>query len=126
MESHAKQIWSGWSGPIVAAAAILPLAAPVFLVLMTVPRLRAQQQAAQSSAAPAAKPQSLEAMEAAGVRMSFDAASVKPNNSGGRFASNIGPLYPGAPYSPTGGFFSATNANLAVPILFAYDLVSCN
>ena len=65
---------------------------------------------------------SLEEMEVKGVKMSFDVASVKPNNSGGRFASNIGPLYPGAPYSPTGGFFSATNVNLAVLIMFAYDL----
>src|SRR5580704_16356494 len=67
---------------------------------------------------------SLEEMEAKGVKMSFDVASVKPNNSGGRFASNIGPLYPGAPYSPTGGFFSATNVNLAVLIMFAFDLDS--
>ena len=65
---------------------------------------------------------SLEEMEAKGVKMSFDVASVKPNNSGGRFASNIGPLYPGAPYSPTGGFFSATKVNLAMLIMFAYDL----
>ena len=67
---------------------------------------------------------SLEEMEAKGVKMSFDVASVKPNNSGGRFASNIGPLYPGAPYSPTGGFFSATKVNLAMLIMFAYDLDS--
>jgi uncharacterized protein (TIGR03435 family) len=67
---------------------------------------------------------SLEEMEAKGVKMSFDVASVKPNNSGGRSASNVGPLYPGAPYSPTGGFFSATNVRLAVLITFAYGLDS--
>lgn len=43
---------------------------------------------------------SLEEMEAKGVKMSFDVASVKPNNSGGRFASNIGPLIPGLPIPP--------------------------
>jgi hypothetical protein len=58
---------------------------------------------AQSGATQSSTTQSLEAKGSAGVKMAFDVASVKPNNSGGRFASNIGPLYPGAPYTPTGG-----------------------
>jgi uncharacterized protein (TIGR03435 family) len=118
MESHAKQIWSGWSSPIVAAAAILPLAAPVFLVLMTVPRLGAQAQAA-----PAAKPQSLEAMEAAGVKMSFDVVSVKPSNPAGRPYANLSRA-PGAVLTPTGGLFSATNLPLVSYVWLAYDLSS--
>jgi uncharacterized protein (TIGR03435 family) len=90
------------------------------LCFMTLYGSVAAAQQPERSATPA--PQSLEEMEARGVKISFDVASVKPTTSGGRFVSNIGPLYPGAPYSPTGGFFSATNANLAVLIMFAYDL----
>ena len=55
---------------------------------------------AQSAATQSSTTQSLQAKESAGVKMAFDVASVKPNNSGGRFASNIGPLYPGAPFPP--------------------------
>ncbi len=66
-------------------------------------------------------------MGAAGIKMSFDAASVKPNNSGdpnSRGTANIGGLYRGAPFSPPGGLFSATNESLATYIMFAYDLTS--
>ena len=92
------------------------------LCLIALGALVAAAQQPQRSAA--LSTESLEEMEAKGVTMSFDVASVKPNNSGGRFASNIGPLYPGAPYSPTGGLFSATNVKLPVLIMFAYDLDS--
>ena len=90
------------------------------LFVMTLCALLSAAQQPQPSAALSTG--SLEDMEAKGFKMSFDVVSVKPNNSGGRFTSNIGPLYPGASYSPTGGFFSATNANLALLIMFAYDL----
>jgi len=114
MRNHPKkEALNAWRNLFLATGGV------VALVVSGVLTAWAQSAATQSSAT-----QSLEAREAAGVKMAFDVASVKPNNSGGRFASNIGPLYPGAPYSPTGGFFSATNVNLAVLIMFAYDLDS--
>ena len=114
MSNHVGEALNGRRKLLLAAAGVAALAVPLAVGVLTAPRLQAQAPAAQS----------LEAMEAAGVKMAFDVASVKPNNSGGRFASNIGPLYPGAPYTPTGGFFSATNVKLADLILFAYDLDS--
>jgi uncharacterized protein (TIGR03435 family) len=60
-------------------------------------------------------------METAGVKMSFDVASVKPNQSSGRGNSNV-PLAPGGVSPPNGGFFSATNNPLLAYIGFAYDL----
>jgi uncharacterized protein (TIGR03435 family) len=106
---------------VLSTAKIAPLIVLLFVGVLAAPAL-AQSAPGHPQANPAPAAQSLEAMEAAGVKMAFDVASLKPNNSGGQFASNIGPLYPGAPYSPTGGFFSATNVNLAVLVLFAYDL----
>ncbi len=114
MSNHVGETLKVWRKLLLATAGVAAVAMPIVVGVLTAPRPLAAQSAA--------KPQSLEAMEAAGVKMSFDVASVKPNNSGGRFASNIGPLYPGAPYSPTGGFFSATKVNLAMLIMFAYDL----
>jgi uncharacterized protein (TIGR03435 family) len=52
--------------------------------------------------------------------LAFEAASVKPNNSG-TANSNI-PLGPGSTYSPTGGLFAA-NQPLVLYILFAYNLL---
>src|ERR1700722_7360199 len=81
----------------------------------------------QSTSFQAPAAQSLKAMEAAGIKMSFEAASVKPNNSGN--ANNRGPGSLGGPYSgpyipPPGGLFSATNTTLFDYIRFAYDLTS--
>ena len=88
---------NGWRKLFLATAGVASLAVPIVAGLLTAPR----QLAAQS----AAVPQSLEEMEAKGVKMSFDLVSVKPNNSDGRFASNIGPLYPGLPTPPPEVFF---------------------
>jgi hypothetical protein len=83
----------------VAALAILTVAgAPIAPIW-------ARSTAAQSPAASTSAPQSLEAMEAAGIKMSFDVASVKLNTSGVPARSNA--LGSGAAF-PTGGLFSAT------------------
>jgi uncharacterized protein (TIGR03435 family) len=79
--------------------------------------LRAQVPTAQSPATPAA--QTLGEMESAGIKMSFDVASVKLNTSGGSARSNV--LGPGAAF-PTGGLFSATNFRLQSYLTWAYDL----
>jgi hypothetical protein len=51
----------------------------------------------------------------------FDVASVKPNKSDREQHSNV-PLGTGTLYSPTGGFFSATNVPLSRYISFAYRI----
>jgi uncharacterized protein (TIGR03435 family) len=90
-------------------------------MMLCTPLLGAQSTASEPTAH---APQSLAEMEAEGVNLSFDVASVKLNNSGGRTVANIGLLFPGATYTPTGGPFSATNEPVDSLIMFAYDLGS--
>jgi len=81
---------------------------------------------APAGESPAAQPAtrmprpSLAEMEAAGVRMAFDVASVKPDRSGAPAYSRF-PLGPGDGYTP-GGFFTASNQPLIVYLRFAYKL----
>jgi uncharacterized protein (TIGR03435 family) len=75
--------------------------------------LRAQSAAGQ---APAGDP-----LKAAGDKLAFDVASVKPNTSGGESNSNF-PLGPGDVYAPNGGYFSATGFSLGSYIAFAYKV----
>jgi uncharacterized protein (TIGR03435 family) len=87
------------------------------------PSLRAQSaggQSATTKAATAQSPlgQSLEEMEAAGVKMSCNVTSVKLNKSGGPEHSNIR----GYSAPPTGGLFSATNFPLWRYLAWAYDI----
>jgi bla regulator protein blaR1 len=56
---------------------------------------------------------------AAGGKMAFDVASVKPNKSTNRPTSNV-PMSPDDVYAPTGGLFSATHSPLMVYMRFAY------
>lgn len=65
--------------------------------------------------------QSLAEMAAAGVRMAFDVASVKPNMSDAPAGSRF-PLGPGDAYVPDGDLFSATNQALIAYMRFAYKL----
>jgi uncharacterized protein (TIGR03435 family) len=60
---------------------------------------------------------------AAGGKMAFDVASVKRNKQSSDlpFSTNI-PLGPGDYFTPTGGFFTATNIYLFNYILFAYKV----
>ena len=105
--------------------------AAIAALLLVAPALPAQAQSGetQSSASQpialavqaTAAPQSLEDLEAAGTKISFDVASVKPNKAGGRSHSNIS-LTPGATFYPTGGLFSATNLPLVAYLAFAYDV----
>jgi uncharacterized protein (TIGR03435 family) len=66
--------------------------------------------------------ESLQTREAAGVKMSFDVASVKLNNAGDRGGHANVPLGPGVPFRRTGGLFSVTNNPLPPIIAWAFDL----
>lgn len=83
-----------------------------FLFVCLVFAALTQAGGSQSTSGPAAGSQSLQAMEAAGVKMSFDAASVKLNNPGDRGGHANVPLAPGAAFSRTGGLFSVANVPL--------------
>jgi uncharacterized protein (TIGR03435 family) len=121
MTGHAE-----WKSLFLATAAIVALAAPVFLGFTTVPRLQARAPSAQSPAAP-------QWQIDAGGKMSFDVASVKRNKSGPqpspifRSASGDFPhsnvfLGPGEAYVPTGGLFAGTNLSLGDYMSFAFKI----
>src|SRR5579872_3638391 len=112
METRATGTPNGWTGTFLATLGVEVLALALILGGLNEPRLRAQSPVNPSPAIQAA--QSLKEMEAAGVKMSFDVASVKPNNSGGPHSDNIGGFFRGAVYSPTGGLFSATSYTLVI------------
>lgn len=86
----------------------------VFAVLA--PPAKAQSAPSQSPTA-----QTLQAMEAAGTKKSFDVTSVKLDKSGEPAHTNV-PMAPNAPYPPTGGLFSATNFRLQTYLAWAYGL----
>ena len=77
MGSHAGRTRNSWKKYLLVTAGVAALA--VFGAL-TGPLL-AQSSASQSPATSAPTAQSLEAMEAAGIKMEFDVASVKQNKS---------------------------------------------
>jgi bla regulator protein blaR1 len=89
-----------------AAAGFAALAVPVAVGVLTAPRLLAQS---------AADPNW---QSAAGEKMAFDVASVKPNPTPGRPTSNVYLI--GDAYAPTGGLFSATNTPLMNYMRFAF------
>lgn len=96
------------------------------LVIFSAPLAHSQsgvsQPAVKSVSAPqAVQDQSLNAMEAAGVKMSFDAASLKVNDTGRGEHSNV-PLGPGAAFARTGGLFSAANEPFTQIFAWAFDL----
>jgi uncharacterized protein (TIGR03435 family) len=107
----------------ITTAAIVALAS--LLTLLTTPSLMAQAPAGQSSIQSTARqaPQSLTDVKAAGIRIAFDVASVKPNMSNVPGYSRF-PMGPGDAYVPNGAFFSATNQALIVYLRFAYKLGS--
>ena len=59
--------------------------------------------------------------KAAGGKMSFDVASVKPNVSSDRSSDNNVPIF-GERYPENGGLYSAKNTALSLYIAFAYKL----
>ena len=63
-------------------------------------------------------------MAAQAWALEFDVASVKQNKSGGNQVNSNVPLGPGDVYTPTGGFFKATNVPLILYIAFAYKLMA--
>ncbi len=115
MSNRVKETRSDWRNGVLSTSRIAVQAALLFMMgLIIAPRSRAQTPTGQSPV------QSLEAMQAAGIKMSFDVASVKPNKSDEPRHTNV-PLF-GNPVPPAGGLFSATNTPLIEYIWFAYDL----
>jgi uncharacterized protein (TIGR03435 family) len=90
--------------------------------VLTAPRLQAQSPASQSAATQGA--QSAEAMEAAGVKMSFDVASVKLNVSASRSSQANPPAFFNLDTAdvPTTGLLSLTNVGLRPMLAFAFKL----
>ena len=62
------------------------------------------------------------AVAASAQTLSFDVASIKPNNADPRTANSNFPPGPGDVYVPNGGYLNATNFPLFLYILFAYKL----
>jgi uncharacterized protein (TIGR03435 family) len=108
MRNHVKETRGSWRNRILPTAAIVALAVPVFLGLMTASRLQAQSPTGRSPAA-------------AEEKLAFEVGSVKTNKSNDPPYSNV-PLGRGGIYTPTGGLFSATNWPLIAYILFAYNV----
>jgi uncharacterized protein (TIGR03435 family) len=100
-------------------AKFAPLALAVMVIVALTALVWSQSAASQSPTTQDAR--SLEVMEAAGVKMTFDVASVKPNKSSDRPNSNVR-IEPGDVSPPNGGLFSATNLLLIAYITFAYNL----
>jgi uncharacterized protein (TIGR03435 family) len=76
-----------------------------------------------AAAAPAVAPaiKVPEWQKAAGGKMEFDVASVRPSGPDAKIKMNF-PLGPGDVYSPTGGILSATDLPLIAYIAFAYKI----
>jgi uncharacterized protein (TIGR03435 family) len=101
MKEHFGIALSGRKKCLLAAAAVAAVAVPLFVGVLTAPRLLAQDW-----------------QTAAGGKMAFDVASVKRTQTRGRPTSNV-PLI-GDAYAPTGGLFSATNTSLMNYMRFAF------
>ncbi len=106
MSNHVGQTLNGWRKLFLAAAAVATLAVPPVAGVLTAPRLLFQLAVVPDWQA------------AAGSKMAFDVASVKPTQTRGRPTSNV-PLI-GEAYAPTGGLFSATNTSLMNYMRFAF------
>jgi bla regulator protein BlaR1 len=98
-KEHFGVALSGRKKCLLATAAVAAVAVP--LVVGVAPRLLARDWET-----------------AAGGKMAFDVASVKPTKTRGRPTSNV-PLI-GDAYAPTGGLFSATNTSLMNYMRFAF------
>ena len=72
---------------------------------------------------PAGQAPAVRSLKAAGDKLEFDVASIKPNKSLDEPRSNF-PLGPGDVYITNGGYFSATNQPLIVYISFAYKIAA--
>ena len=114
MKRQAAGTWNCWRNRILTACAIAALAVPVVAGVLTAATLRAQTPAAQSAVV-------LEWQTAAGGKMEFDVASVKPNKSNDPQNSNVN-FGPGDIGPANGGRFSAINLPLLAYIAFAYKL----
>jgi bla regulator protein blaR1 len=101
MKEHFGAALSGRKKCLLATAAVAAVLVPLVVGVLTAPRLLAQDW-----------------QTAAGGKMAFDVASVKPTQTRGRPTSNV-PLI-GDAYAPTGGLFSATNTSLMNYMRFAF------
>ena len=108
IENQFGEALSAWKKALLAAAGAVTLGLPLVIGVLAAPQQEAQ---------------SLEAMQAAGVKMSFDTASVKQNMTNDRATRNILdiPLTSDASVE-TGGRFSVTGTPLRDYIYFAYRL----
>jgi Protein of unknown function (DUF3738) len=93
------------------ACTSIPFGSVVLLLIVSVVAAAIPQSEGQTSSMP-------QWQTAAGGKMQFDVASVKPTQSAGRPATNV-PLL-GDVYAPTGGLFSATNTPLMNYLRFAF------
>jgi uncharacterized protein (TIGR03435 family) len=101
------------TGLILRATAVAALPVLTLLGSMAAPRLAAQ--------APPTQSLTNDWQTAAGGKMAFDVASVKPNKSDDPPTSTF-PLGPGDAYVPSGGLFTASNQPLIAYLTFAYKL----
>ena len=92
----------------------------ITLLVGALPTSAPAAEAQDTAALLAQAPKSLVDIEAAGVQLAFDVASVKPSRSGGAPSSRF-PLGPGDAYT-AGNAFSATNQPLIAYVRFAYKL----
>ena len=106
MKSHFGAALSAQKKLLLATTGVVALAVPIVAGVLMAPRLLAQ-----SAGVPAWQ-------AAAGGKMSFDVASVKPVQTRGRPTSNV--TFLGEAYAPTGGRFSATNTPLMNYMRFAF------
>jgi hypothetical protein len=115
MRTDVKETRGSRRNPILTTAAIMALVLPSSLILTTAPRLQAQVSATQA-------PAITQWQTAAGGKLAFDAASVKPDaapRDTQTVHSNV-PLDDQDGFSPTGGLLSSTNYALLRYIIFAY------
>lgn len=96
---------SAWQKVLLITAGAVAVTLPIGAGVLAVPRLWAQSSADSWQTA-------------AGGKMAFEVASVKPAQTNGRPTSNV-PLL-GDAYAPTGGLFSATNTVLMNYLRFAF------
>ena len=121
MRNHTAEAQSGWRNLALATAALMALTMPVLLGLVEAPRLQAQAPTGQSPATQSATVPQWQI--AAGGKMAFDVASVKPNKSDARGMNANIPLTLGPNFNTAvGNLFSVTNAPLRTLIGFAYKL----
>jgi bla regulator protein blaR1 len=130
MRHHAECKRDPRKGIFATTASVVALAVLLIVVLFTASQLSAKLATAQTPIQPATQPPTQPTTPQwqidAGGKMTFDVASVKPDNaapSQQTVSSNM-PISATDALKPTGGLFSAKNYPLFLYIVFAYKLPS--